>query len=258
MNNIELKERPFVLENVKYPTDLDLTYEILDPSDESLLIETAQCLAETFAGIEINGKLVREPMVAASNLSVEDMFKFNLEYMKNVVDQELIFIARERETGEVVGVIACEDFDPYEEAPVFEGSLEPMNNIIDLLLDLDERFIDTIEYKTNKKPTTGEYVHLFMGGIKYPKHQKYIFVKLVETIVNTGIERGYKGFFGEATNIKSIKLMLDYCNFYTVKDRNNNTILTEYSSNEVFKSIPENIATDCRIVYKHIDPSYEL
>ncbi|WP_207655017.1 hypothetical protein [Clostridium thermosuccinogenes] len=245
-------------QDVICPVILDYEYKVLDPDDEKVMIDTAECLAETFAGTYIDGVRVSEPMVNACNLSKEAMFEFTMGYLKNVADQGLCYVALDRETGRVVGALACEDFNPDEEPPVFEGDLEPMNIIIPFLTDLDERLVNTIHAKTGKRPTRNEYIHTFMAGVRLGKLKRFVVIRMFDMLIKEGRKRGYKGMFGEATNFKSMKMMTEYSGFHPVYDLSGKPILSLYSEHEVFKSIPPEISTDCRILYRPLFPEYDI
>jgi len=249
---------PNITLNLKSPAQLSLEYEALDIMNQELMMDAAECLAETFAGIDIAGKQISEPMVKACGLSKKDMFEFVLEYLKSSVDDGLSFVAKDKKTNRVVAVVACENFNPEEEIPRFEGNLAPMNNIIDFLSEIDERFVDTIKLKTGKKVAKNEYVHAFMAGSRLGKFKSYVVAKLVKLIMEKAQIEGYKGIFAEATNIRSAKVLTDYHDFHMIIDKDNKPILKEYSSVEIFKEIPSQIALDCRILYKPLQPQYDI
>ncbi len=120
--------------------DLELEYKRLDCNNDVLVEEASRCLAETFAGITVKGAIISEPMVQAVGLSVADFTIFVHEYIKSVVHHGFCYIVVEKRDKKVIGVLACEDFDPTEEIPLFTDNLEPMNIICELLDDLDKRF----------------------------------------------------------------------------------------------------------------------
>lgn len=229
---------------------LDLDFMILNPNDKKTQQEAAECLAETFAGVDVNGTTVSEPMTIASKLSQSDMLDFVNIYISNIVHQGLCVVAKDRFTGSVIGAIACEDFNPEDEVPVFIGNLEPLNGIIAVLGELDMRLVRALEVSTGKKVAGGEYAHMFMAGAKLGKYKRNVVVHLVNLIMKTALSRGFKGVFAEATNIRSAKLLTDFCGFHLMHDENDEPILTRYAETEVFKTIPPEVAADCRILYR--------
>ncbi len=251
-------EIPDITLNLESPSQLNLEYAELSLADKELVLDAAECLAETFSGLDLAGRKIFEPMVEACGLSREDMFEFILEYLKNSVDDGLSFVAKDRETNRVVAVVACENFNPDEEAPCFEGNLEPINHIIEFLGELDERFIKTIELKTGSKAKKNEYVHAFMAGARLGKFKSYVVAELVKIIMSKAQENAYKGIFAEATNIRSAKVLTDYHDFHLIYDTYNKPIIKQYSTVEIFKKIPEKIAVDCRILYKPLEPQFDI
>lgn len=231
---------------------------MLDVKNEAVVREAAECLAEAFSGVEIKGTKVYEPMVYVSHLSKESMFNFILEYLHNAADQGFCFIARDKATGEVVGTIACEDFDPDEELPFYDEDLLPMNKITAFLAELDMRFLEAIYYKTGKKASKNEYIHGFMCGARNSKNRGMIIVKLTEILMEKAARLGYKGFFVEATNNRSSRVMVSSLDFRMVYDKNHEPILSKYIDYDDFKAIPSNVSEDCRILYKAFRQEYEL
>ncbi len=260
MRSFQVEKQHFsgLEQDVLCPVELDYIYEILDPSDRDVLIDAADCLADTFAGVVVDGVLVSEPMTKACSLSKEDMFEFVLGYLDNVAHQRLCCVARDKQTGKVVGATVSEDFNPYEEPPVFEGNLKPMNTIISFLGKLDKNFIDTIIQKTGKPVFPNEYVHAFMAGARLGTLKRFVIIKLVDILIKESRKRGYKGIFVEATNDRSAKKLTEYCGFHQVYDSLNNPIQSRYADHEVFNSIPPTVATNCVMLYKPLFPEYDV
>lgn len=234
------------------------SYEILSSSDEPSITDAAECLAETFIGVKVGDSFVREPMAHAVNLSKETFQIFVEEYIKNVVEQGFCYIARDKETGKVVGALAAEIFNPDDEAPIFEDDLEPMNKIISFLGELDGRFIEAFESKMQQKLMHSDLTHGFMIGVRVEKSKKLIAAELVRMWIEDSSKRGYKGVFVEATNFRSQKLVVDMFDFYVPVGSNNQPIVSKYSDDEIFKIIPEDISTECMILYKNLVPSYKI
>lgn len=249
-----------VLENVVFcPVSFeDLSFELLDQTDIEAVIGAAECLAESFSGVEVDGVHISEPMTTACKLSVDDMFEYVYSYLSGVCKQNLSYIARDIITGKVVGAIACEKFNPEEEIPVFEGNIAPINIVLNYLAELDERLVQTIEYKTGNKVQRDEYVHMFMGGARLKDKKRFVIIKLVERLIIDASSKGYKGIICEATNPKSAKTISEYCGFHQVYDINGVPILGDYSKHPVFKSIPQDISTECRIMYRPLESEIDI
>ncbi|QNU68096.1 hypothetical protein EHE19_006565 [Ruminiclostridium herbifermentans] len=231
----------------------DLSFEVLDPKDYEAVRGAAECLAESFAGVEIDGVHISEPMTTACKLSANDMFEYVYAYLSEVSNQNLCYVARNIHTGKVMGALACENFNPDDELPVFEGNLAPMNIILNYLAELDARFVETIENKTFNKIQNEEYVHAFMGAARLKDKKRFVVIKLFERLILDAYSKGYKGIIGEATNPRCIKMVSEYCGFHQVYDIYGEPILGDYSQHPVFKSIPREIATECRIMYRPLN-----
>lgn len=238
--------------------DLELEYKRLNCNDDVLVEEASRCLAETFAGVTVKGATISEPMVQAVGLSVANFTIFVHEYIKNVVHQGLCYIAVDKRDKKVIGVFACEDFNPTEEMPPFTDNLEPMNIICELLDDLDKRFLDTLYNKTNILIEKSQLVHMFMIGVKSDKFRKEIAMDLIRICEKDAVARNYKGIFLEATNTKSAIIFEKYFNYSLVYDIDNLPILTKYLETEYFISVPTEVSCDCRIYYKSLDSEYDI
>ncbi|PYG87337.1 hypothetical protein LY28_02246 [Ruminiclostridium sufflavum DSM 19573] len=249
-----------VLNNVVFcPVSFeDLSFELLDSTDTEAVKGAAECLAESFAGVEIDGVHISEPMTIACKLSKEDMFDYVHGYLSDSSRQNLTYIAKDIFSGNIVGVLASENFDPEEEIPVFEGNIAPMNIILAFLADLDDRLVKTIERKTGNKVHKNEYVHAFMGGSVLKDKKRFVVIKLFECLIIDATLKGYKGIIGEATNPKCVKMISEYCGFHQVYDVNGYPIMGDYSKHPVFKSVPKEISETCRIMYKPLDLQFDI
>ncbi|QNU68095.1 hypothetical protein EHE19_006560 [Ruminiclostridium herbifermentans] len=231
----------------------DLTFEALNPNYEETVRGAAECLAQSFAGVEVDGVHISEPMVNALNLSVVDMYEFVYGYLNVIAKQNLCYVAKDLLSGKVVGAIACENFNPDEELPVLEGNIAPINIAFDFLSELDARLVRTIEHKTGTKIRGDEYVHGFMSGATLKDRKRFVIIKLVECLIIDAYNKGYKGIFVEATNPKSVKMSSEYCGFHQVYDIYGEPILGKYAEHPVFNSIPKEIATECCILYRPLN-----
>jgi hypothetical protein len=88
--------------------------------------------------------------------------------------------------------------------------------------------------------------------------KRFVVIRLVEEIMEAALKKGFKGIFAEATNIRSALLLTEYCGFYTAMDTKGNPILSRYAEYDQFKAIPKEIAEDCRILYKGLQPHYDI
>lgn len=253
-----LRQREALREEFIAALDRHIIYKVIREEETELIEEASKCLASTFAGVHVKDAYVSEPMTRAAGMTCENFTIFVHEYMKAVVGQGCCYVAMDRDTEEVLGVVACEDFNPNEEAPVFSGGLEPMNKIIDLLMELDERFINTYYENVKEVIEPNEILHLFMIGVKLEKCRKEIAISLVKVCEEDAMHRGYKASFVEATNKKSAGMATKYCGYELAYDLDNQPILTVYKDTEHFNTVPVEASEDCRILYKAFDPEYKL
>ncbi|AKN30029.1 hypothetical protein Ccar_03985 [Clostridium carboxidivorans P7] len=233
-------------------------YEVCSPNDEKTIVEMAKCLAETFTGVQVGSTFIKEPMSIALNLSKEALTEFVIEYLKYVTEDGLSTYAIDTRTGELVGAIACENFNPKEEPPILKGELKSINGITQFLWQLDKKFIEVVEFKTNQEMKVREYVHPLMLGVRTERDKKYIGASLVQLILDTAKEKGFKGAIVEATNFRSQMLASKLLGFYTIDDIHEKPISIRYEDNEMFNSIPENIASECMLMYKPLDEKFRL
>lgn len=233
-------------------------YGVCNPWDEKLIKEMAECLAETFTGVQVGSAYIKEPMSIAIHLSKEALAEFVTLYIENVSEAGLCTYAKDKETGKIIGALACENFNPKEEPPILEGNLAPINLITQFLWRLDKKFIETVELKTKTKIQDGEYAHPLMLGVRAEKDKKYIGVNLLSLMLERAKAQGYKGAFGEATNLRSQKLVTELLGYIVVRDIEDNPIAIRYDDDEIFHTIPEDIATECCLVYKALDDRFEL
>ena len=234
-----------------------LKYEILNHENQHDIKQAAIVLAETFTGVQVGNAFIREPMSYACSLSTEQFTEFATLYLEGIAPHGLTVVGKD-EKGEIVAVLACENFNPEEEVPVFDGELEPMNHIIQFLLDIDISFVEKAEKVLNKKVEDKEFVHAFMVGVRLERDKKHVAVKLFEILEEVAKEKGYKGVFGEATNLRSQNLMFKLLNYYTCTDVHGKPIAKRYDEHPVFKSIPYEIAEECSLVYKGFDKEYQI
>lgn len=233
-------------------------YGICESTDEQIINEMAECLAETFAGVQVGSTFIKEPMSFAINLTKDSLAEYAVGYIKSISADGLCVYAKDKNSGRVVGALASENFNPEEEPPVLEGALKPINLIFEFLNKLDERFIKTVEIKTGAKIQKNEYVHTLMLGVRTERDKKYIAANMLELLIETAKTKMYKGVFGEPTNFRSQKLISNFFNYYVVKDFENLPISIKYKDDNVFNTIPEDVAIDCCVMYKPLDDKFKI
>ncbi|WP_432665772.1 hypothetical protein R9X47_05715 [Wukongibacter baidiensis] len=243
-------EMPDSTLNLKSPSQLNLEYRLLDAMDEELILDAAECLSETLVETDSCRGKISEPMVNALGLSKRDMFEFALKCIRDLVVHELSFVALDKKTNRVVAVVVSENFDPEKKNFSFKGSLAPMNDIVDFLAEIDNRFLNTVQFKTGCMAEKNEYVQVFMCGSRLAKFRGYVIAKLIKLIMDRARKNGYKGIFAKTTTSGYAKIFTEYHNFHLVYDKENKPILKTFSSVEALKKIPPEISEDCRIFYR--------
>lgn len=235
-----------------------LKYGVLDATNEKMMQQAAQVLAETFVGVQVGEATIKEPMIVTSGLSTETWGAFVLDYLKAYAAAGLCMVAIEEETGDVMGVVACDSFDPGEDLPEFTGEFAPLTDVLDFVVDLDHRFVERFEEKTGEPVKKDEFVHLFLIGIRAEKNKKHIGADLTNLLIDIATKKGYKGIFLEATNYRSQRVFGELCGFYVPNGTDGQPIVNFYKDSEVFRVIPEDIAIDCQLMYKPLAPEFVI
>ncbi|WP_139488260.1 hypothetical protein [Brevibacillus dissolubilis] len=233
-------------------------YEVLDKTNDALVRDAAECLGQTFAGVTIGNTRVQEPVVSGLGLTAESFGGFCYEYLKTDGGTGLTIIAKEPDTGRVVGVLACDDFNPKAEPVVFEGDLEQANLITEFVMPLEEKFIESVEHITGKPMTTGEHVHLFMVGVRLEKNKRYVGQEMFKLLEKVAKAKGFKGMFGEITNPKSANLFQNMLGFKPLLDPNGQPIKAVYAEHPVLHTVPADVAVDTTVMYKPLDEQFKL
>lgn len=226
--------------------------------DKSYLEKAAKCLAETFVGVKKSHYIIEEPMINATNLTVDEFQEFCKSYLESTYHQGFHFIAIDKETDDVVGVIGTDIFDATQEEEPFEGSLEEINRIIETLEPLDILLVEKFEHVIQRNIKIGDLLHGFLIGVQIPQNKRFIAKKLVEMVLEKGKEEGLKGFFVEATNPRSQKLVKQEFGAYVPTDINGKSIMVDYKDDPFFHVIPSEISENLQILYIPIDSSINL
>ncbi|TCT18773.1 hypothetical protein EDD68_12127 [Melghiribacillus thermohalophilus] len=213
------------------------TYEFLTGDQSKLIDQAAQCLTRSFIGVEIEGKWVQEPMCGVLNINDDDFYQFTKDYLESTVDQGFCMIARDQE-DQVVGVLAGDTNAPeIIGEDVFKGSFADMNVILHVLEDVDKRFMEDYKKQKGKEIEDGELVHLFMLGVTAKEGRHDIIKQLGKGLIEKASTNGMKALYGEATNIRSIRVMEKYHGFKKYKDINGSHIVYKYRDNSRLNQI---------------------
>lgn len=228
------------------------SYVFLKEDQLVLIEEAAACLSHTFVGIEVNGKIIQEPMVGLLHLEFEDFYQFCKDYLVETVSQGYSAVALNEE-GHVVAVF-CGDTNSLEviEEDLFEGSFKDMNIILRVLEEVDRKFIDDFEKRYNKKMENGDVLHLFLLGVIAKENRHEIVRELGDLLINRAREENVKLMIAEATNPKSMSLLERFHNMTKYVDINGDFIVHKYKDNEILKAIPEAVADGTYIITKEL------
>lgn len=226
--------------------------------EDKYLQKAAVCLAEAFVGVQVKDYVVSEPIVIATKLTMKDFTEVTRLYLESTVHQGFHFIAIDEETDEVVGVIGTDNFDPAEEAFIYEGNLEVMNFISDFLVKLDLLFIEKFEHVIGRELKQGDLLHGFFIGVKAPKNKHLVAKQLVNLVLEKGAKEGFTGFFVEATNPRSQNLVKKAFDAYMPTSIEGKPLFCDYKDSDFLNVIPPEIATCTEILYIPIDKSVDL
>lgn len=233
-------------------------FKQLKEVDYKYLLKAAKCLGDTFIGIQVSDYVISEPLLSATKLTADEFTEVSRLYLESTLHQGFHFVAIDQETDEVVGVIGADIFDAYEDVFVYEGNLEAMNRVTEFLINLDHSFVEKFEHVIGRKSTQGDLLHGYFIGVQAPKNKHIIAKKLVELVLEKGSKEGFKGFFVEATNPRSQKLVKKEFGAYMPTTVDGKPLLNEYKDATFFNVVPPEISTCTEILYIPIDNSVDL
>ncbi|MED4161737.1 hypothetical protein [Halalkalibacterium halodurans] len=233
-------------------TEVLYTYKIITKEQTALIEQAADCLARSFIGVDVSGKWVQEPMVGQLNLRYDDFYQFTKDYLDSTVEQGYCAVALDHD-HHVVGVLAGDTNAPeIIGEDVFEGSFYDMNVILQVLEDVDKRFMEDFKERIGKELEDGELLHLFMLGVTAEYNRHDIIQQLGNKLITKASSQGLKAILAEATNAKSIRVMEKYHNMKKYKDVEGNEIVHKYEENARLKDIPSDIADGTYILIKEL------
>jgi len=229
------------------------TYEILTKDQPDLIEKAAECLAKTFIGVEVAGKWVQEPIIGyALQLPYEDFYQFTKEYIEANVHQGYCAIALDKEQKVVGALVGDTNVLEIMEEDIFEGTFANMNIVMQVLEDIDARFLKDYKKRYGKDMEEGEVLHLFLLGVIAEHNRHDIVQGLGDILVKRAKEEGLRLVLGEATNPKSLRLMEKYHDLTKYVDIEGNFIVHKYESNEHLSSIPSTVADGIYIIVKEL------
>ncbi|SET40354.1 hypothetical protein SAMN05216389_110131 [Oceanobacillus limi] len=233
-------------------TTQEYTYEIVTLKEPEKIDKAAECLARSFIGVDVEGKWIQEPMVGTLNIEYKDFYHFVKDYLNATVDQGYCAVALDDE-NEVVGVFAG-DTNKLEiiGEDVFEGSFYDMNVILNVLEDVDKRFIEDYQQRNGKEIEDGDLLHIFMIGVVAKHNRREVIQHLGNMLIEKAASEGLEAVLAEATNNKSVQVLEKYHNIHKYKDFEGNFIVHHYQDNNRLNRIPSDTADGTYIVLREL------
>lgn len=160
-------------------------YELFDLSN---LDEMALMTAEAFARYE--------PVTSALGITLEDFAEFVRLLGPKASQEELTVIARDQDTGQIIGAMINDDFagEPPQEIRRLGAGFEPIWAVLD---DLDN------QYRQGRMIASGEYLHFYLLAVDHRQTGRNIAENMIQACLANGIRKGYKTGVVEATGVVS-------------------------------------------------------
>ena len=135
-----------------------------------------------------------EPMTVARNVPFQEFVDFVKLLAPKALQEELTVLARDQETGQVIGAMIADDFasTPPEDLGLLGQAFAP---IFALLGELDD------QYKKGRTLRLGEYLHLFMIAVDHRHKGRKVAQNLVRACLKNGARQGYHTAVTEATGV---------------------------------------------------------
>jgi ribosomal protein S18 acetylase RimI-like enzyme len=135
----------------------------------------------------------RDPPAVAVGLSSSEFQAFVELLCPKAAVEGLTVVARDADTGEMIGALLTED--GASALPDGMDRLSPkFDPIFDILGQLDT------EYRGDRVPLPGESLHLFLLGVAESAAGRGVAQQLVSACLKRGARRGYQRAVTEATN----------------------------------------------------------
>jgi len=137
-----------------------------------------------------------EPMTVAQAVPFQEFVEFVQLLGPKAQQEELTVLARDQETGQVIGAMIADDF--ASALPEGMGLLgKAFQPIFALLAELDE------QYKKGRTLRLGEYLHLFMIAVDHRHQGRKVAQNLVRACLENAARKGYHTAVAEATGVIS-------------------------------------------------------
>jgi GNAT superfamily N-acetyltransferase len=198
-------------------------YELFDMH---VIDEMALMVAEAFNRYE--------PMTVTQDIPVTVFVDFVKLLGPKARQEELTVLARDQETGQVIGAMITDDFAsvPPEGMEHLGETFEP---IFALLGELDE------QYKQGRSLRLGEYLHLFLIAVNHQHKGRNVAHNLIQSCLENGIRKGYHTAVVETSGVISQHIFRNKFGFVDRLEIPYKTFV--YQGRRVFESIEEHTGT---------------
>ena len=228
---------------------LSYTYEIIRKGDVDLIEKASACLASTFVGVQVGDAWIQEPIIGyALKLPYDDWYQFIKEYIEENVEQGYCVIALDENREAVGALVGDANAFVIGEFPTYEGSFVNMNTVVEVLEDIDERFLIDYKARYGKDLEDGEVLHIFLLGICAPANRHAVMQQLSDLLYEQAKNNGVKMVLAEATSPKSIRMFERYLGMTKYVTVDGEYIVHTYKDNEKLASIPESMADGIYII----------
>jgi hypothetical protein len=207
-----------------------IIYEIFKEDDSE---QTIACIIDVFPR--------REPLTETLHITPDEFYYFAKIYCKKAVKDGLSIIAKDRDTGGVIGFIISEDLasEPPEGIEMISKKFHP---IMALLYRLEE------EYKKTRRVNKGEVLHLFMGGVSQRYEGRNISTTLIDENLKLAKMKNFSYAIGEVTGKAVLHITRDKLGFIEKHAIEYESFT--YKGVKVFKNIET--STRCILVEKQL------
>ncbi len=149
---------------------------------------TANCISQVFSNFE--------PIAKALNISFNEFYRLAIPVCYKAAYEKISIIAKDWQTGEVVGFIISEDIMTTPHAPP-QGIYHKFESIFYFLSELQQN------YQRYHLVKPGEVLHIFMLGVQEKYTKRHIATNLVKENLNLAKYHNFKVAIAEATSMGS-------------------------------------------------------
>lgn len=234
-------------------TEGTYTYEILSRDQSDLIDQAAHCLAKTFIGVQVGDRWIQEPIIGyALQLPYDDFYEFTKTYIEDYVHQGYCAVALDNKRNVVGALVGDTNAFEIVEEELFSGTFSNMNKVMDVLHDIDARFLHDFKLRNGRELQDGDGLHLFLLGVIAENGRHTIVQNLGDVLIEKAKKEGLQFLLAEATNPKSIRLLEKFHGLTKYVDVDGNFIVHTYKDNEHLNVIPNDVADGIYIIIKQL------